>query len=141
MALWIKSFHIISFVCWFAAIFYLPRLFVYHTQVTDEENLARFKTMEKKLYYFIMVPSMIATLLFGVKLVFLNSSYFLSSGWFHAKMALVFILIGYHHVCGAHVKRFARDENQKSERFFRVFNEIPVVLLIAIVILAVVRPF
>jgi len=141
MALVIKSLHIISLVCWFAGIFYLPRLFVYHAMADDKISQERFKVMERKLYFGIMTPSMIATIVFGGWMITYASDYFLSAGWFHAKMLLVVLLIGYHHMCGAHMKRFAKDENKKSHNYFRIFNEIPVVLLILIVMLVVVRPF
>ena len=139
MYLWIKALHIISMVCWFAGIFYLPRLFVYHAETTDAAGRERFKVMERKLYRGIMMPSMIATLVFGFWLLSMAPG-FMKQGWMHAKLALVFLLIGYHHVCGAYVKRFAADNNTRSHKFYRVFNEIPVVLLIAIVILVEVMP-
>jgi putative membrane protein len=96
--------------------------------------------MERKLYRGIMGPAMIATLIFGIWILSLNPGY-LTQGWMHAKLTLVVVLIGYHHVCGAQVKRFARGENGRSHVFYRWFNEIPVVILLAIVILVVVRPF
>lgn len=139
--LWIKSLHIISMVSWFAGIFYLPRLFVYHTMAEDSVSQQRFQTMERKLYFGIMLPSMVATILFGGWLIVFNAPYYLSAGWFHAKLTIVFFLIGYHHICGAHMKRFAKGENQKSERYYRFFNEIPVLFLVLIVILVVVKPF
>lgn len=139
--LWIKSLHIISMTCWFAGIFYLPRLFVYHATTTDNISIERFKTMERRLYFGIMVPSMVATLVFGAWLTLLNWSYYQSAGWFHAKLALVFLLIGYHHVCGAYMKKFIRGDNTKSDRYYRIFNEIPVLFLVGIVILVVVKPF
>ena len=138
----IKAFHIIAMVAWFAGLFYLPRLFVYHASTTDAPGIARFKIMERKLYRFIMVPAMLATLITGLAL--LNGyawNMYKSQGWLHAKLTLVILLIGYHHVCGALVKKFAADKNTKSHRWYRVFNEIPTVLLIVITILAVVKPF
>jgi putative membrane protein len=122
-------------------LFYLPRLFVYHAMAEDELSKERFKIMERKLYRAIGTPSMLATLIFGVWLVSFNASYYLSSGWFHAKVAIIVLLIGYHHMCGAMIKRFARDEVTKDHVFFRWFNEVPVLFLIPIVILVVVRPF
>lgn len=139
--LWLKAFHIIAVICWFAGIFYLPRLFVHHAMTEDQAGRERFKLMERKLYRGIMNPSMIATVVLGVWLLILNWEYYKTQGWLHAKLALVVILIGYHHVCLAYLKKFAADANTKSHRFYRVFNEIPVLLLIAIVILVVVRPF
>ena len=139
--LWLKALHIIAMVCWFAGLFYLPRLFVYHAMSEDQASRERFCVMERKLYRGIMQPSMIATLVFGIWLISLNPGYYFSQGWVHAKLALVILLIGYHHVCGAQLKRFARGENQRSHVFYRWFNEAPVLLLLAIVILVVVRPF
>jgi len=138
--LWLKALHIISMVCWFAGLFYLPRLFVYHSMSEDAVSRERFCVMERKLYRGIMLPAMVATLIFGIGLVSIVTGY-LSQGWLHAKLTLVFLLIGYHHVCGAQVKRFARGENGRSHVFYRWFNEIPVLILLAIVILVVVKPF
>ncbi len=138
--LWIKALHIVSVVCWFAGLFYLPRLFVYHAQSQDSTSQERFVTMERKLYRGIMLPSMIATLVFGIWLMSLTPG-FLSQGWMHAKLTLVILLIGYHHMCGAQLKRFARGENTRSHVFYRWFNEVPVLVLLAVVILVVVKPF
>ena len=138
--LWIKALHIVSVVCWFAGLFYLPRLFVYHAQSQDSTSQERFVTMERKLYRGIMLPSMIATLVFGIWLMSLTPG-FLSQGWMHAKLSLVILLVGYHHMCGAQLKRFARGENTRSHVFYRWFNEVPVLILLAVVILVVVKPF
>jgi putative membrane protein len=97
--------------------------------------------MERKLYRGIMLPSMIATLIFGAWLISLNPGYYFSQGWMHAKLSLVVLLIGYQHLCGAQLKRFARGENRRSHVFYRWFNEAPVLALLAIVILVVVKPF
>ena len=137
--LWIKAFHIIAVVCWFAALFYLPRLFVYHVMSDDKESNERFKIMERKLYRGIAVPSMLATLILGAWMGYLGWAYYSTATWFWIKIALVFMLVGYHHVCAAHLKRFAHDANTKSHVYFRWFNEIPVFFLIAIVILVVVK--
>ena len=139
--LWLKALHIIAMVCWFAGLFYLPRLFVYHAMSEDQTSSERFCVMERKLYRGIMLPSMIATLIFGIWLISLNPGYYFSQGWMHAKLTLVILLIGYHHVCGAQLKRFARGENQRSHVFYRWFNEAPVLVLFAVVILVVVKPF
>ena len=139
--LWFKAFHVISVICWFAAIFYLPRLFVYHAMCEDEPGKERFKVMERKLYRGIMTPSAILTIVFGVIVIAYNPQYYLSAGWMHAKLFLVVLLLGYHFMCWQHLKNFRDDKNTKSHTWFRVFNEIPVVLLIIIVILAVVKPF
>lgn len=140
MYLWIKALHLISVVTWFAALFYLPRLFVYHAMAEDEVSRERFKVMERKLYRGIMTPSMIAVLVFGGWLLYLNPG-LMKMGWMHAKLALVFLLIGYHHVCLAYLKKFERGENSKSHVFYRWFNEAPVLILIAVICLAVVKPF
>jgi len=138
---WLKALHIIAMVCWFAGLFYLPRLFVYHAMSGDDVSRERFCVMERKLYRGIMLPSMVATLVFGLWLIGLNPGYYFSQGWMHAKLTLVILLIGYHHVCGAQLKRFARGENQRSHVFYRWFNEAPVLVLFAVVILVVVKPF
>ncbi|CAM5323494.1 Protoporphyrinogen IX oxidase OS=Stutzerimonas stutzeri OX=316 GN=CXK95_13515 PE=3 SV=1 [Stutzerimonas stutzeri] len=139
--LWLKAFHLISIVCWFAGLFYLPRLFVYHAMSDDAPGRERFKVMERKLYRGIMLPSMVATLAFGIAMAALNPTLFTGGGWLHVKLALVLLLIGYHHMCGAQLKRFARDENVRGHVFYRWFNEVPVLFLLAIVILAVIKPF
>ena len=138
--LWIKALHIVAMVCWFAGLFYLPRLFVYHAMSEDHISRERFKTMERKLYRGIMTPAMLATLVLGIALLYLVPSW-LQQGWLHAKLTLVALLIGYHHLCGALLKRLARDESAHSHVFYRWFNEIPVLLLLAIVILVIIKPF
>ncbi|ADZ92406.1 protoporphyrinogen oxidase HemJ [Marinomonas mediterranea] len=139
--LWIKAFHIVAIVCWFAALFYLPRLFVYHASATDRESIERFKIMERKLYRGIMTPSAIASVVLGVWLMSYATEYYMSSGWFHAKLTLVLLLLGYHHACGRLLKKFAQDKNTRSHVFFRWFNEFPVLVLVGICILVVVKPF
>lgn len=139
--LWVKAFHIIAVICWFAAIFYLPRLFVYHAMSEDRVSIDRFKIMERKLYRGIMTPSMIAVVILGGWLMSNNLNYYLSQGWIHAKLTLIAVLIAYHFYCGKIMMQFREDKNTRSHKFYRVFNEIPVFLLVAIVILAVVRPF
>ncbi|HAQ27263.1 MAG TPA: protoporphyrinogen oxidase HemJ [Pseudomonas sp.] len=139
--LWLKALHIVAIVCWFAGLFYLPRLFVYHAMSEDQVSRERFQVMERKLYRGIMMPSMIATLLFGIGMIAMNPGLFATGGWLHAKLTLVVVLIGYHHLCGAQLKRFARNENNRSHVFYRWFNEFPVLLLLAIVVLVVVKPF
>ncbi|AWN74247.1 protoporphyrinogen oxidase HemJ [Legionella anisa] len=138
--LYIKAFHIIAMVAWFAGLFYLPRLFVYHADTHDETSLNRFKIMEKRLYYGITWPAAIGTTLLGLWLLSYNPSYYLKAGWMHAKLSLVVILWIYHVLCGHYLKAFAQDKNQKSTRFFRIYNELPTLLLIGIVILIVVKP-
>lgn len=141
MFAWVEAFHVISVICWFAALFYLPRLFVYHAMSEDAISRERFKIMERKLYRGIATPAMIATLVFGGWIVAMNASYYFKSGWFHAKMALVILLIIYHHMCLYYMKKFKNDANEKSHVFFRWFNEVPVFMLVGIVILVIVKPF
>lgn len=136
--LWIKSLHIVFMVTWFAGLFYLPRLFVYHAMAEDTPSRERFKVMERKLYLGIMTPGGILTLFFGI---WLWIAYGVAGGWLHAKLALVAVLIAYHLWCGKLVNEFRHDRNARSHVWFRWFNEFPVVILIAVVILAVVKPF
>lgn len=138
---WVKAFHIIAMVCWFAGLFYLPRLFVYHAQTTEAAGRERFKVMERKLYRGITTPSMIATIALGIGLISYNPAGYLSQGWLHAKLALVLILIGYHFYCGYLVRRFRDDRNHHGHVFYRWFNEFPVLILVGAVILATVKPF
>ncbi|MDI9246604.1 protoporphyrinogen oxidase HemJ [Marinobacter sp. CHS3-4] len=139
--LWVKALHLIAMVCWFAGIFYLPRLFVYHAACDDAPGRERFKIMERKLYRGITTPSMIATLVFGFWLVSYNPSGYFSQGWLHAKLLLIALLVAYHFYCGHLVKVFRDDSNTRSHVFYRWFNELPVFILVAVVILATVRPF
>jgi len=152
--LWLKAFHVFGVVSWFAALFYLPRLFVYHSQiqvahmqrghgqvtvVDDPQGNARFKVMERKLFGMMTFAAVIA-LGFGVAMLVASSAYLLMH-WLQLKLVLVFLLIGYHGACLALLQQFAADRNTRSERWYRLFNEVPAVLLIGIVILAVVKPF
>lgn len=138
--LWIKSFHIIFMVTWFAGLFYLPRLFVYHAMSDDETSVARFKTMEHKLFYGIMTPGGLITIILGIWLLFITPS-FLSVGWMQAKLLLAAVLIGYHLYCGKLLQDFKNDRNRRSHVWYRWFNEFPVLMLIAIVVLVEVQPF
>jgi protoporphyrinogen IX oxidase len=138
---WVKSLHIIGIVSWFAAIFYLPRLFVYHAMATDTVSIERFKVMERKLYRAIMWPSAVITVGSGIALLVLAWPTLAAAGWLHVKLVLVLALFGYHLYCGRLLVAFARDANVHSHRFYRVLNELPVLVLIAIVVLAVVKPF
>lgn len=139
--LWVKAFHIVAVITWFAALFYLPRLFVYHAMAEDQISRERFKIMQRKLYRGIMTPSMVAVIALGIWLISYNPAYFMQSAWMHAKLTLVVLLVAYHHYCGYLMRQFRDDKNTKSHVFYRVFNEIPVFILIAIVILVVVKPF
>ena len=136
--LWIKSLHIIFMVTWFAGLFYLPRLFVYHAMTQDETSLERFKVMERKLYYGIMTPGAVLTILLGT---WLWLGYGFAGGWLHMKLALVGILIGYHVYCGKLVADFKRGKNQHGHVYYRWFNELPVLILFVVVMLVVVKPF
>ncbi len=137
MYIWVKAFHLIAIVCWFAALFYLPRLFVYHSMAEDQVSKDRFKIMERKLYRGIMTPSMAVTIVLGI---YLTTIVGFNGFWLHIKLALVFILVAYHIYCGKLMRKFANDENTHGHVFYRWFNEFPVVLLIIIIILAVVKP-
>ena len=139
--LWLKAFHIVAVVCWFAAIFYLPRLFVYHAMAEDQVSKDRFIIMERKLFNGICTPSAVLTVILGIALISLNPSYYMSSGWMHAKLGLVFLLILYHLMCWRVLKQFRDGSNSRSHVFYRYFNELPVFLLIGIIILVVVKPF
>ena len=135
--LWVKALHIVFMVTWFAGLFYLPRLFVYHAMSTDAPSIERFKIMERKLYFGIMTPGAVLTVLFGL---WLWLGFDRTGGWLHAKLALVAVLIAYHAYCGKLLIDFKRDANRHSHVWYRWFNELPVLLLLAIVILAVVKP-
>lgn len=136
--LWIKALHIIFVVTWFAGLFYLPRLFVYHAMADDAPGIARFKIMERKLYYGIMTPSAVLAVVFGTWLWF---GYGITGGWLHAKLALVALLIAYHLWCGRLLRDFRDNRNAKTHVWFRWFNEFPVLILFAVVMLVVVKPF
>jgi Predicted membrane protein len=137
--LWIKSLHIIFMVAWYAGLFYLPRLFVYHAMTKDSVSLERFKIMERRLYFGIMMPSMVLTAVFGV---WLWLGYGFSGAWLEAKLVLVLILLALHFYLGKLMSDFKHDRNKHGHVFYRWLNEIPALpLLIFIVILAVVKPF
>ena len=140
--LWLKAFHLIFMVTWFAGLFYLPRLFVYHAMSADTVSRERFKVMERKLYFGIMTPGMVITLVFGVwMLIDYAWDLYGSSGWLHAKLALLALLVGYHGLCGKWLLDFRHDRNRHSHIYFRWMNEVPVLFLFGIVILAVIKPF
>ncbi|MBA2653728.1 MAG: protoporphyrinogen oxidase HemJ [Gammaproteobacteria bacterium] len=138
--LWFKAFHIIFVVTWFSGLFYLPRLFVYHASVQDSISDARFKIMERKLYYGITMPSAILATLFGIILLSYSFSGYLQLGWMHLKLGLVVLLWLYQFICGKYVQNFKKNLNKHSATFYRFFNEIPVLFLVAIIILVVVKP-
>ncbi|HAS48256.1 protoporphyrinogen oxidase HemJ [Gammaproteobacteria bacterium] len=138
--LWVKAFHIIGVVCWFAGIFYLPRLFVYHAMSEDQISKDRFEIMERKLFWAIMTPSAVFAVVLGAWLLIANHGYFMAWWWMKAKLGLVALLIGYHYYCWWYMKALRKDAQFRSHKFFRVYNELPVLLLVAIVILIVVKP-
>jgi putative membrane protein len=136
----IKAFHIIAMVAWFAGLFYLPRLFVYHADTSDTLSINRFKIMERRLYYGITWPSALLTSMLGLVLISYNPHYYLKAAWLQAKLSLVVLLWIYHLSCGHFLKKFARDKNSKKSRYFRIFNELPSLFLITIVLLVVIKP-
>jgi protoporphyrinogen IX oxidase len=139
--LWIKSLHIIFVITWFAALFYLPRLFVYHIDALaegDARGSARFKIMQRKLFYGIMTPSAVLAVAFGATLWL---GYGITGGWMHAKFALVLLLLAFHAMCGVHLNHFKHDRNTKSRRYFLWFNEIPTIPLFGGVFLVIFKPF
>jgi len=136
----LKALHIIAMVCWFAGLFYLPRLFVYHAQTHDLSSYEKFCIMERRLYRYIMNPAMMVTIILGLWMLYLLPGW-LKQGWLHLKLTLVFILLIYHVICGVFVKRFAKNKNTKDHVFLRFFNEFPTIILITVVIMAVIKPF
>ncbi|MBK8909341.1 MAG: protoporphyrinogen oxidase HemJ [Rhodospirillales bacterium] len=141
--LWMKALHVISIIAWMAGLFYLPRLYVYHTQTAVGSDASEtFKVMERKLLRIIMNPAMIASIVTGIILiwqVFIDA--LVSEGWLHAKVALVVVLIAFHMMLARWRRAFATDNNVHSEKFYRMVNEVPTVLMIGIVILVIVKPF
>ena len=139
--IWVKAFHIIFMVAWFAGLFYLPRLFVNHAMAEEEDVRARLVLMESKLYRFI-TPWMLLTIVFGLWLLFDYAwAAYASMWWLHLKLALVAALVGYHFYCGKLLRDLANNRCRHSHIWFRWFNELPVLVLFAVVILAVVKPF
>jgi protoporphyrinogen IX oxidase len=137
--LWVKSLHIVFMVTWFAGLFYLPRLFVYHAQSQDRVSIERFELMERKLFWGIMTPGAVLTIVFGT---WLWLGWFRpATGWLHAKLALVALLAGYHLWCWRLMRAFAAGRNRRSHVWFRWFNEFPVLVLFATVFLVVFKPF
>ena len=138
--LWIKALHIAFMVAWFAGIFYLPRLFVYHAESNSTDVHQQLKTMERRLLYFV-TPFALLTLIFGLILIYMyGSAWFAQSSWLHVKLLLVAVLYVYHGYCFKLLNDFKNDRNTRSGRFYRIFNELPVLILFATIILAVVKP-
>jgi putative membrane protein len=137
--LWVKSLHIVFMVTWFAGLFYLPRLYVYHAMTDDFGSRERFKVMERKLYWGIMTPGALLTVVFGL---WLWLGYGIGGGWLHAKLALVALLVAFHAYLGKLVADFARDRNRHSHVYYRWINEIPALpILVLVVFLVVMKPF
>ncbi len=136
--LWIKTLHIIFMVTWFAGLFYLPRLFVYHAMTTDAPGLERFKIMERKLFFGIMTPGGVLTIVFGL---WLWLGYHIAGVWLYWKLALVAVLVVYHIYCSKLLLDFRHDRNRHGHVFYRWLNEFPTIILIVVVILTVVKPF
>lgn len=128
-------------VTWFAALFYLPRLFVYHAETTDRTSLSRFEVMERRLYYGILLPSSILTIVLGVALSAIAWDAYATKIWYWVKLTLVVLLFGYQGMCSRFRKQFARNQNSRSHIFYRWFNEVPLVFLLLILIMVVVQPF
>ncbi len=140
MYLWIKAFHIIAVISWMAGMLYLPRLFVYHCQAKPgSEQSETFKVMERRLLRYIMTPAMIVTWILGLALVLQTQAF--ATGWFRAKFVLVLAMTIMHGLLSHWMRDFAFDRNPRSQKFYRIANEIPTILMIVIVILAVVKPF
>ena len=139
--LWVKAFHVVFMVTWFAGLFYLPRLFVYHASAEDDVGRERFKIMERKLYYAIMTPGGVLTVVFGLWLMALRGAdWIAATHWLHVKLVVALALVAYHAYLGRLVKRFAKDENRRSHVYYRWLNELPVIALVAMVVLAIVKP-
>ncbi len=141
--LWLKSFHIIFMVTWFAGLFYLPRLYVYHAQANDDISIERFKIMERKLFWGIMTPGAVLTIIIGTIMIFQlgGLDYLAAAIWLQAKLGLIIILLIYHVWCGKLLIDFKHNQNTHSHVWYRWFNEFPVILIIPIVIFVVVKPF
>lgn len=142
MYAWVKAFHVIFMVTWFAGLFYLPRLYVYHAMTEDAPGIARFKIMERKLYRGIMTPGGLLTLASGVWLVAMRGAeWFAHAGWLHVKLGLVASLVAYHIYLGRLLVRFASDANRRGHVFYRWLNEAPVLVLVGAVLLVILQPF
>jgi len=139
---WILAFHVMSLISWMAMLFYLPRLFVYHTEHADNSGFVEVVTVqEHKIYHYIGVPAMWATVLSGSAMIALNPGLFQSGGWLHAKLTAALLLIVYHFTLGRYKKQLKEGRCTKSGKFFRAYNEVPTLLMIFIVIMVVVKPF
>ena len=139
--LWLKAFHVFFMIAWMAGIFYLPRLFVYHAETQHQETKDQFKIMERRLWFFV-TPFALLTLILGAMIMYeYGLDWLKASAWLHAKLTIVALFYVYHFYLYHLLKKFAADENAKSPRFYRMINELPVLALLAIVILAILKPF
>ena len=140
MYLWLKAFHVIFMVTWFAGLFYLPRLYIYHAMDENKPSFELFKVMERRLFG-IMTIGALLTVLFGTAVLVMNWAYFMSTIWFPVKFLFVLALFGYHYLCYRSMLEFREERNQRSHVWYRWFNEAPALALIIIVIMVIVRPF
>lgn len=139
---WIRALHIISIIAWMAGMLYLPRLFVYHAGATVGSELSEtLKIMERRLLRIIINPAMIASWIFGGLMLYARWDFFMGEGWMHVKLLMVVLMTGVHHAYIKYVKLFAADKNTKSAKYFRILNEVPTILMIVIVVMAVAEPF
>lgn len=138
--LWLKAFHVISVICWFAGLFYLPRLYVYHAMTQEQVVAKQLNVMAHKLYYYIMTPAAVLTVVFGLSLWLPHYQQYAHDRWLHIKLILVVLLIIYHLACGYFLKRFKQEQNRRGDKFYRWFNEVPTVILITIILLTYLKP-
>ncbi len=140
--LWIKALHVIAVIAWMAGMLYLPRLFVYHADAPKGGELSEtLKIMERRLLRIIINPAMILAFLFGALMLWVNWDGLIAQGWMHAKLTLVILMSGVHGFFARWRKQFERDENTRSAKFYRIWNEVPTVMMIAVVIFVIVKPF
>lgn len=139
---WLRAIHLMAVMSWMAGLLYLPRLFVYHTQAeVGSDKSETFKIMERRLLKAIMNPAMIVTWILGISMIIANPALMQGQGWMHVKMLLVLLMSGIHGMLAGSLRKFANDENTRSEKFYRIINEVPAALMVLIIILAVVEPF
>ena len=135
-----KSLHLIAVISWMAGLLYLPRIFVYHSEAEHESQRTIFKTMERKLYNYIMMPAMLLSWIFGILLIHSLGFTIFSELWMQIKTILILILTYYHFTLGKYLKNFASDNNQKTSKFFRIYNEIPTIILIVVIFVVIFKP-
>ena len=135
-----KSLHLIAVISWMAGLLYLPRIFVYHSEAENDSQKNVFKTMERKLYNYIMMPAMLLSWLFGILLIYILGFYVFHELWMQIKIVAVLILTYYHFTLGRYLNEFAIDNNQKTSKFFRIYNEIPTLILIVVIFIVVFKP-